>query len=390
MPSADPFKLAPVDIPDNFVWSGKNFHLTYPCFVSMEGCLHAACGLSSVPQIGFSHVQEIATRPNGTEYQHTHFALMFASAIKVQGCHKMDVRIEPEDAGGFPDYIHPQVQPKVTIKQMEQIFVSYHRGRKFNIVTGKIEYTPPFALNQKLPPLFDFTRAVLDEVIAAPNLYEAVIAAEVKPRTVSDVKALREDAASNAKRHKSMYPADSFISGVIADDFQIVHLYGPTGIGKTKYALGGVPSVKSPLLVKPFNSVAALEFLKKNFNSKIHDCLVLDEVDLRFMKREEVICFFDMDEAAVFNIRFTLIDLPPVRKILLSNPHPSELYQANDPAIARRVEIIYRSDPLYKSAYVNGIAMQPGRTPCTAPQDTFTQICAPARTPLAPLPLQPF
>lgn len=381
MPSADPFKLQPTSIPADFVWSGKNFHLTYPTFLDLGDCLHAVSAMTSTPLLGYSHVWERSKASGGVEYEHTHFALMFSAAIRVMGCHRMDVRVL--DSLEIPDYMHPQIQPKVTIKQMEQIFVSYHPGRKFNIETGKIEYTKPVALNQKLPPLFDFTRAIMNEITAAPSLFEACIAAEVKPRSVSDVKALRdaEAAAHTLKKHRSIYSADSFIAGVIPDGFQVVHLYGPSGIGKTKYALGGVPSVKCPLLIKPFNSVASLEYLKKNFVAASHDCLVLDEVDLRFMKREEVICFLDMDEPAVFNVRFTTLSLPPVRKILLSNLHPSSLYQAADPAIARRIEIIFREQPLYKCAYVNPAT----NTPVT---DAMTQCAAPARTPLARLPMQ--
>ena len=107
MPSADPFKLKPIDLPNDFVWSGKNFHVTYPGHVSMEACLSAAHGLTSIPLLGYSHVQEIAKHDDGSEYHHTHLGLMYSAPIKVQGCHKMDARVV--DDNGFPDYIHPQV-----------------------------------------------------------------------------------------------------------------------------------------------------------------------------------------------------------------------------------------------------------------------------------------
>ena len=65
---------------------------------------------------------------------------------------------------------------------------------------------------------------------------------------------------------------------------------------------------------------------------------VLDEVNLKFLTRQQVIALFDPDEDATFDVRFKSFSLTAkVKKILISNEPPSELYPP-DPygAISRR------------------------------------------------------
>ena len=94
----------------------------------------------------------------------------------------------------------------------------------------------------------------------------------------------------------------------------------------------------------------------------------------------QVISFFDMDEECSICVRYVSFDLPPVRKILISNGHPEDLYPADPPgAIARRFKIVHIQEPTW-------IEARPAtNTPATY---AMTQVAAPARTPLAPLRMQ--
>ena len=98
----------------------------------------------------------------------------------------------------------------------------------------------------------------------------------------------------------------------------------------------------------------------------------------------QVIAFFDMDEDCSLAVRFVSFELPPVRKIIISNGHPEDLYPKDEPgAIARRFKIVHITEPTWIGA----------RPATNTPQDTpltyaMTQGGAPARTPLAPLPMQ--
>ena len=333
------FTLAPRDIPDDFVWSGKLFHLTYETHVPVATILNTVRRATSTPLLGNSIAHEDTTEYNdeGHEitrgYEHTHVALIFTSKISLKGSRKFDVFInDPNDEFGMHQ-IHPHIQPKVSMVQMEQLFTQYHAGRKYDITTGKMTYKAPILHEYHLPPMFDFHRALMEEVVAAPSLFEACVAGQVRPRSVSDVKTLRAE-QKPTKRFQHKYSKDSFTLSAPAP-WHVLHIYGGTGLGKTKWALA---QFENPCLIKPFDSVGCLEGLEKNFDPQQHDGLVLDEANLSFLSRQQVIALFDPDEDCTLDVRFKSFTLPAgVKKIIVSNEAPGKLYPP-DPhgAIARR------------------------------------------------------
>ena len=334
------FMLDPQPIPgDDFEWKGRWYHLTYVSHLEKQDILDTIARATSIPLLGYSIVHERAETmsDDGTEvyiYDHTHVAMMFQSRLRMKGSYKFDVFMEDpvEDA---PMQIHPNVQHKMTLSAMELIFTQYHRGRKYNIKTGKVEYTEPVFLDQKLPPFFEWSEAIIQEVIAAPSLKEACIAGAVRPRSVTDIKALR-DAESNApKKFQHKYEPSTF-KLTLQTDWHALHLWGGTGLGKTKFA---VAQFTSPLVIKPFNSIGCVEAIMRKFDPAIHNGLILDEADLRFMTREQAICFLDPDEDCEMDVRFKSFTIPAgLKMILVSNPPPDGLYPP-DPAgaIARRL-----------------------------------------------------
>ena len=76
---------------------------------------------------------------------------------------------------------------------------------------------------------------------------------------------------------------------------------------------------------------------------------MLDEANLSFLSRQQVIALFDPDEDCTLDVRFKSFTLPAgVKKILVSNEAPAQLYPP-DPhgAIARRFIALPITAPTY-------------------------------------------
>ena len=335
---------------DGFEWKGRWYHLTYKNHLPKEDIMTAVRKATSVPLMGWSIVHERAETlsDDGTEayiYDHTHVALMFQARLGIKGAHKFDVYVEDPDDDVAMFQIHPNVQHKMTLASMELVFTQYHRGRKYNERTGKVEFIEPFWLEQHLPPMFEWSEAVIQEVINAPTLKEACIAGAVRPRSVTDIKALRDAEAHATKKFQHKYEPSSFKLQLPAN-WHALHLWGGTGLGKTKFA---VAQFSSPLVIKPFNSIGCVEAIMRKFDPNIHNGLVLDEADLRFMNREQAICFLDPDEDCEMDVRFKSFTIPSdLKMILISNPPPGGLYPP-DPAgaIARRLTTLQVRHPTW-------------------------------------------
>ena len=101
---------------------------------------------------------------------------------------------------------------------------------------------------------------------------------EVRPRNVSDIRALRDESAARSKRFKHLFDLATF-KVLPLPAWHFLHIHGGTGLGKTKWA---VAQFKNPCVIKPFNSVGCVEMLLRKFDACIHDGIVLDEADFRF------------------------------------------------------------------------------------------------------------
>ena len=348
-------RMSPQPIPAGFKFRGKYLHLTYPGHFLSQLFVGLAGMVTSVPLAGWSVACEVSPSQLETDegdplddgYYHTHVCYIWTAPINIDNCRAFDIKVRQDD-GSWLD-VHPNMQPKLTLRSCELIFTEYHAGRKFSIATGKMEYTPPVQHDYHLPPSFEWNRAIIDEMIAAPSLVEACLVGEIRPKTVNDVKQLRDSAQQTPKPFKHLYPKDSFVDITGGMQWFNLHVHGPTGIGKTKWACA---QFTNPLVIKPFNSVGGLEAVRKRYVPGFHDGIVCDEADLLFLGRQLAICFFDPDESTTVNVRFTEFEFFPVRKILLSNEPPQQLYPldstgAIDPAIGRRVTFIHATQPTY-------------------------------------------
>ena len=344
------FQLEPQPIPDNFEWTRAYYHFTYATHIPTDAFFEQVRRATSTPILGYSFVHETAETmaDDGTEryfYEHTHVAIMFKTRLRIKGSRKFDVFVPDDENPGMFKQHHPNVVPKISLAAMEIAFTQYHRGSKWSVEQRKYIFTAPIFLEQKLPPEFEWTEAILTEVIEAPTLKAACIAGQIRPRSVSDVEKLRASVQGDAKRHIHKYDPSSFML-TAPPSWTTLHIYGYSGAGKTKWALA---QFASPCLIKPFNSIGCLEAIGRKFDPRVHDGLVLDEVDFRFMKREDVIALFDHDEESDLDVRFKSFTLPAgIRKIAVSNASPAGLYPLDEPgAISRRVKLVHITEPTW-------------------------------------------
>ena len=370
------FMMAPGPVPDNFTWRGTRFHLTYPTHISPKDLVLLVGRRTSIAMIGWSVAHEdTTTERDGVTiigYKHTHFAMIFASRLQLKGSRAFDVTV-PGDADDIfaADNLHPNIQPKVSAAQMVTIFTEYHAGRKFDIETGRLAYKAPVLHEYHLPPMFDFHRYQMAEIIAAPDLLEACIAADVKPRSVNDVQTLRAESASTSlKTFHHKFGRDTFLE-LAPRVWDVLWVHGATNLGKTKWATA---QFRNPCMIKPFDSIGCLEALSRLYDASLHDGLVLDEADLRFMTRAQVIAFFDPDEPCTLDVRYRAFTLPAgVKKIVISNPAPTTLCPpCQYGAVARRFQTLEVTAKTY------GLRAPVARLPLMAPNAVESPMTAPA------------
>lgn len=345
-----PFEIRPSNPTDDeapFKWDGQNFHFVLDTLVEPLDLLATCRRATTVPVEGYAmaHEDSTKTRADGViveGHRHTHFCVRFKSRLNMQGARKFDVHAGV-DVNGNDVWLHPNVQ-KLTTVQCEQVMTQYLRGRKYDIEKGSYSFQEPIKYECKLPQAFEFTRAIMQDIVTAPSLFEACVAGEVRPRTVADVKALRDETAQGAKKFKHLYDPSTFKS-LLPRTWHFLHIHGGTGLGKTKWA---VAQFKNPCVVKPFNSIGCVEMLLKKFDPLVHDGIVLDEADFKFMSVDTLKGFTDPDEDCTLTVRFKAAEIPPIPKIAVSNPEPVALYpKDNSGAIARRVTTFHVTEKTY-------------------------------------------
>ena len=365
------FTFTPEPVPDNFHWRRDKYHLTWPMWVDLETILFVISNVTSIPVKGYSYVlEEGVPNEDGEKYRHTHFAVWFMSKLNLSGSRKFD--LEVEDDWGHQHVLHPNILPRVSLVQLEQIFTTYHAGSKWDLKSRKYVYTPPIQHEVMLPAEFEWNQAIMHEVTEASTLLEACIAANIRPKTVSDCEKLRA-APPPPKRYRHRFSPSTF-HDIVPIDWTALHVWGPSGIGKSAWATA---QFKNPCVIKPFNSVGCIEALSRRFDPKVNDGIVFDEADLRFLSREQAIALCDFNDECSFDVRFKSFELPAgIKKIFLSNPNPGPDLSALWPkdlsgAIARRLLVwhcnvaTWKKPPVSPNQLLQQTMWQPVFSPAT-------------------------
>ena len=200
-----PLKLKSVSPEGDFPWNRKHYHMTFSGWLPVAVLLSTCAGATTVPVVCYSVVHEEGEEPdedgnldvNAVPYRHTHFAVIFKSRLHLFGARKFDVFVDHPNG---VEIHHPHVAARVNASHMEELITQYHRGRKYNIKTGKTEFKAPIFHEYKLPQEFEFSAAIMADILEANNLVDACLAGNVRPRTVTDIKTLRAE-ASKQPRH---------------------------------------------------------------------------------------------------------------------------------------------------------------------------------------------
>ena len=110
-------------------------------------------------------------------------------------------------------------------------------------------------------------------------------------------------------------------------------LFGPTGTGKTELAKSLVGG--TPLLITHLDDL-------KNWDPDLYAGLVYDEVYLLQRPREEQIIHCTLDHNVTTHARYSNAYLTKGRLVIFTtNRMPTDIILFNDPAIRRRVQLVY-------------------------------------------------
>lgn len=275
---------------DKFRFSGKKYHLTYPTWICLEGCLARIEELfgelewhSLVHEEGHSKEGE---EPEGVEaYNHTHVAFSAKKKINKRGARILDLEGQ-----------HPHIQSIASETHAVNIW-GYHLKAPKELMRSKCGPGPKNSADS------------WKQVKAARTLQEACELAGIGPKTVADIVLIRKD--NPAQRDVAPLTGACCWTLVAPTSFRALFLYGGTGLGKTRWAIA---QFKSPLLV------SHLEDLKA-FRPDLHDGLVFDDMCLAGLEPAVVgIHLVDWECPRTLNVKFGSITIPAeTQKIFTSN-----------------------------------------------------------------------
>lgn len=247
-------------------------------------------------------------------YKHTHVAF------------ETDKKMHFRDARKF-DFcsLHPNIKVLQTQQHVERVW-KYHE--KAPVLLTRSERSPVRPTN------------MFQQIINAPNLTEAIKIANVEIKTVADVRALRAD-QQTTQVIPPLLNACSFDLQA-PEGFRVIFITGPTGCGKTRWAL---TQFDSPLLVSHLEDL-------KGFKQDLHDGIVFDDMSFSQMAPNVAIHLLDWELPRTLNVKFGSITLPAqTRKIFTSNESFETVFPQCTPAVMaalmRRTHIIQATGPLF-------------------------------------------
>lgn len=302
-------RLAPIMIPvapqgaARFRWRGRMYHLTYKGHLPAALLLHLLSSISRTKVIGTSicHEESDADAP----YDHTHFAWLWEKAVDLIGCDIMDVRV-----GGVT--IHPNIETKKSVAWIERIFVQYHLGLKTD-ESGKPKYVKPVALYQELPQSFEWSEYLATEVAEASDLLSGVVAAGIRPRSVSDVMLLQRHKRPPPFDHN--FTRDQFKPQALPADFKTrvtgtLQIHGAVRLGKTEWACA---QFDNPLLVTSRDAL-------REFRAGVHDGIVIDKMVFNDWTVTDAEALTDWTQPAQIKVLYGIAKIPKhTVKIIVTN-----------------------------------------------------------------------
>lgn len=292
----------------------QKLHLTYKGhldFTKLDEFVEEKCGRNnSIRKKEESLFRSVVWESSDqeTSYDHTHYLVWFVK------------KVDSRNAGIFDfEGIHPNIQCVKT----DGHWINTWKYHEKNPV--KLEPQP-----HDDPSVEDKGNIPMKvRIKTASSLWEACEIMGVEPRSVSDVNMLRKD---KEKREASIsnFPTDSFIvPETWNENFKCVVLYGPSGTGKTEFALS---RFECPLLITHMDSL-------RLFDPDMYDGIVFDDMSFNHIPREAAIHLVDWTMSRDIHCRHYNAFIPKhTRKIFTTNVSFGQIFPLDEyGAIKRRV-----------------------------------------------------
>jgi len=141
------------------------------------------------------------------------------------------------------------------------------------------------------------------------------------------------------KRRRPDYTIDDFQIDFVWDRTKTLILWGPTNMGKTSLALDLLPEA---LLVGHKDKL-------KLYENGEHNGIIYDDMSFLHWPREAQLHLVDYEQERDIDVKHSMVTIPAkTPKIMTTNKMPAEMILANDPAIARRIQIEFIDKRLSK------------------------------------------
>ena len=163
------------------------------------------------------------------------------------------------------------------------------------------------------------------------SLQDACERLGIEIRSVSDVKLLRNEKAPPVPG-RTIYEPDSFSLRIDAD-FRVVYLCGPSGIGKTQFALSCLPDA---LVVNDSDTL-------RNYDPNLYSGIIIDDMDFSGWAPEQFIALADWGLDRTIKARYSNAFIPRgTKKIIVSNTPIERAWRLDTCSYDQRVAILRR------------------------------------------------
>lgn len=338
-PNSTDNSVIPARVPSlkRFQCHAKKLHVTYKTHLDLPLLLEWITNKVG-PLKWYTLVHELGTKNAEIPYAHTHVAFEAMNVLHLSSASRLDYL-----------GIHPNIK---TIKDHVHSCAIWNYHLK----------DPVLLLQSQESPLRPSD--LLQQILEAPNLVEAIKIAGIQCKSIQDVHTIR----SNRGSRQAIPPLDTAYcwTQTAPVGFHSLFLTGRTGTGKTRWALA---QFKSPLLV------SHLEDLKQFMPSQ-HDGIVFDDMEFTKLSPTESIHLLDWEMPRTLNVKYGSVTIPAkTQKVFTSNlsfaQSMPECREEQYQALCRRIQIMIADQPLFNSQIQLDQAPMTPETTSNSPMDEY-------------------